>query len=56
MYIYVIGWTGERIAWVGDSAGGNLIMSVAIRCITLNIKRMPDGNSSMIRINKRVCE
>uniref|UniRef100_A0A8R1HXG5 Hormone-sensitive lipase n=2 Tax=Caenorhabditis japonica TaxID=281687 RepID=A0A8R1HXG5_CAEJA len=38
-----VGWTGEKIVMVGDSAGGNLIMSVNIRLIQLNIKRQPDG-------------
>lgn len=28
---------------VGDSAGGNLIVSVNIRLIELNVKRLPDG-------------
>ncbi|CAI2356887.1 unnamed protein product [Caenorhabditis sp. 36 PRJEB53466] len=37
------GWTGEKIVMVGDSAGGNLIMSVNLRLIQLNIKRQPDG-------------
>ncbi|CAB3400966.1 unnamed protein product [Caenorhabditis bovis] len=38
-----VGWTGEKIVMIGDSAGGNLIMSVNIRLIQLNIKRKPDG-------------
>ncbi|CAP33009.2 Protein CBG14512 [Caenorhabditis briggsae] len=38
-----VGWTGEKIVMVGDSAGGNLIMSVNIRLVQLNIKRQPDG-------------
>ncbi|CCD67458.1 Hormone-sensitive lipase [Caenorhabditis elegans] len=38
-----VGWTGEKIVMVGDSAGGNLIMSVNLRLIQLNIKRQPDG-------------
>uniref|UniRef100_A0AC35TKH2 ETS domain-containing protein n=1 Tax=Rhabditophanes sp. KR3021 TaxID=114890 RepID=A0AC35TKH2_9BILA len=37
------GWTGEKICFVGDSAGGNLCTSVALRLIKLNVKRMPDG-------------
>uniref|UniRef100_F1KVG3 Hormone-sensitive lipase n=1 Tax=Ascaris suum TaxID=6253 RepID=F1KVG3_ASCSU len=48
-YAYVInnaalmGWTGEKICMVGDSAGGNLIMSVNLRLIELDVKRKPDG-------------
>ncbi|CEF68232.1 Hormone-sensitive lipase [Strongyloides ratti] len=48
-YAYVInyphkfGWTGEKIVFVGDSAGGNLITSVTMRLISLNVKRMPDA-------------
>uniref|UniRef100_A0A0N4ZFU3 Hormone-sensitive lipase n=1 Tax=Parastrongyloides trichosuri TaxID=131310 RepID=A0A0N4ZFU3_PARTI len=37
------GWTGEKIVFIGDSAGGNLITSVTIRLVTLNIKKMPDA-------------
>ncbi|CAJ0577267.1 unnamed protein product, partial [Mesorhabditis spiculigera] len=39
----LFGWTGERIAMVGDSAGGNLIVSLNLRLIQLNVKRRPDG-------------
>lgn len=28
---------------VGDSAGGNLIVSVNLRLVELNVKRLPDG-------------
>lgn len=28
---------------VGDSAGGNLIVSLTLRLIELNAKRLPDG-------------
>ncbi|CAD6194356.1 unnamed protein product [Caenorhabditis auriculariae] len=48
-YAYIInnpsllGWTGEKIVMVGDSAGGNLIMSVNLRLIQMNIRRKPDG-------------
>ncbi|VDK48256.1 unnamed protein product [Anisakis simplex] len=48
-YAYIVnnpsefGWTGERLCMVGDSAGGNLIMSVNLRLIELNVKRKPDG-------------
>jgi len=38
-----VGWTGEKICMVGDSAGGNLIVSVNLRLIQLDVKRMPDG-------------
>uniref|UniRef100_A0A915EKV5 Hormone-sensitive lipase n=1 Tax=Ditylenchus dipsaci TaxID=166011 RepID=A0A915EKV5_9BILA len=38
-----LGWTGERVCMVGDSAGGNLIMSVNLRLVELNVKRLPDG-------------
>jgi hormone-sensitive lipase len=38
-----LGWTGEKIVLVGDSAGGNLIVSLALRLIELNTKRMPDA-------------
>ncbi|KIH44810.1 hypothetical protein ANCDUO_25161, partial [Ancylostoma duodenale] len=36
-------WTGEKMCMVGDSAGGNLIMSVNLRLIELDIKKKPDG-------------
>ncbi|PAV81168.1 hypothetical protein WR25_14542 isoform D [Diploscapter pachys] len=39
----LVGWTGEKLCMVGDSAGGNLIMSVNLRLIELNVKRKPDG-------------
>lgn len=35
------GWTGEKICLVGDSAGGNLIASLSLRMINLNVKRLP---------------
>uniref|UniRef100_A0A914XCR2 Hormone-sensitive lipase n=1 Tax=Plectus sambesii TaxID=2011161 RepID=A0A914XCR2_9BILA len=38
-----LGWTGEKICCVGDSAGGNLLMSLNIRLIDLNVARKPDG-------------
>uniref|UniRef100_A0A0N4ZII1 Hormone-sensitive lipase n=1 Tax=Parastrongyloides trichosuri TaxID=131310 RepID=A0A0N4ZII1_PARTI len=47
-YAYMInypekfGWSGEKICLVGDSAGGNLITSVSIRMVNLNVKRLPD--------------
>ncbi|KAL6722562.1 hypothetical protein Aduo_017676 [Ancylostoma duodenale] len=39
----LVGWTGEKMCMVGDSAGGNLIMSVNLRLIELDIKKKPDG-------------
>ena len=36
------GWSGERICFTGDSAGGNLAVAVALRCIQDGI-RGPDG-------------
>ncbi|TMS36568.1 hypothetical protein L596_003703 [Steinernema carpocapsae] len=38
-----VGWTGERVVMVGDSAGGNLVMSANLRLIELDVKRIPDG-------------
>uniref|UniRef100_A0A0N5BSJ9 Hormone-sensitive lipase n=1 Tax=Strongyloides papillosus TaxID=174720 RepID=A0A0N5BSJ9_STREA len=42
-YPFKFGWTGEKIVFVGDSAGGNLITSLTMRLISLNVKRMPDA-------------
>ncbi|VDN19057.1 unnamed protein product [Gongylonema pulchrum] len=48
-YAYIInnapqlGWSGEKICMVGDSAGGNLIMSVNLRLVQLGLRRIPDG-------------
>lgn len=28
---------------IGDSAGGNLIMSVSLKLVQLGVKRIPDG-------------
>ncbi|GMT36309.1 hypothetical protein PFISCL1PPCAC_27606, partial [Pristionchus fissidentatus] len=39
----LFGWTGEKLCMVGDSAGGNLIMSVNLRLIQLDVARKPDG-------------
>ncbi|GMT07176.1 hypothetical protein PENTCL1PPCAC_29350, partial [Pristionchus entomophagus] len=39
----LLGWTGEKLCMVGDSAGGNLIMSVNLRLLQLNVARKPDG-------------
>lgn len=40
---HLFGWTGEKICMVGDSAGGNLIMSACLRLIQLKVKKRPDG-------------
>ncbi|WKY16774.1 hypothetical protein Q1695_001415 [Nippostrongylus brasiliensis] len=40
---HLVGWTGEKMCMVGDSAGGNLIMSVNLRLIELGVKKKPDG-------------
>ncbi|KAI6178113.1 hypothetical protein M3Y98_00465900 [Aphelenchoides besseyi] len=37
------GWDGKKLSMVGDSAGGNLIVSVALRLAQLKAARMPDG-------------
>eukprot|EP00039_Didymoeca_costata_P007529 m.100834 g.100834 ORF g.100834 m.100834 type:complete len:846 (+) comp13726_c0_seq1:278-2815(+) len=37
-----VGWTGKRICVTGDSAGGNLAVAVALRCLLEGI-RGPDG-------------
>ncbi|GIZ04962.1 hormone-sensitive lipase [Caerostris extrusa] len=37
-----LGWTGEIICFAGDSAGGNILMSVVLKTITLKI-RQPDA-------------
>lgn len=48
-YAYIVnnasqlGWTGEKVCMVGDSAGGNLITSVNLRLIQLDVRRKPDG-------------
>jgi hormone-sensitive lipase len=38
----LVGWTGENIVLVGDSAGGNLITACVIKCIELGIRK-PTG-------------
>ncbi|KAI1731965.1 alpha/beta hydrolase fold domain-containing protein [Ditylenchus destructor] len=38
-----IGWNGEKVCMVGDSAGGNLIVAVNLRLAELKVKRIPDG-------------
>ena len=40
--VYVAGTTAEKIIFVGDSAGGNLILSVALQCGHEGV-RMPDS-------------
>lgn len=37
-----LGWTGEKIVFAGDSAGGNLVTAACIKCIELGISK-PDG-------------
>ncbi|KAL4228425.1 hypothetical protein ACF0H5_011472 [Mactra antiquata] len=37
-----LGWTGERICFAGDSAGGNIVISTALRAVSYRI-RVPDG-------------
>ncbi|KAG1947524.1 hormone-sensitive lipase isoform X2 [Pimephales promelas] len=38
----LLGWTGERVCLAGDSAGGNLCVTVSMRAAALGV-RMPDG-------------
>lgn len=38
-----LGWTGERLCMVGDSAGGNLVVSTVLKMIEIGVKRLPDG-------------
>uniref|UniRef100_A0A7E4VSK6 Hormone-sensitive lipase n=1 Tax=Panagrellus redivivus TaxID=6233 RepID=A0A7E4VSK6_PANRE len=48
-YAYILnnpdkfGWTGEKIVMTGDSAGGNLIVSVTLNLIQISAARLPDG-------------
>lgn len=39
----ILGWSGKKVILTGDSAGGNLVVSLTLRLIELNIKRLPDG-------------
>ncbi|MFT7800606.1 hormone-sensitive lipase-like [Arapaima gigas] len=39
---HLLGWTGERVCLAGDSAGGNLCMTVSMRAASHGV-RMPDG-------------
>ncbi|XP_051999471.1 hormone-sensitive lipase-like isoform X2 [Xyrauchen texanus] len=38
----LLGWTGERVCLAGDSAGGNLCVTVSMRAASHGV-RMPDG-------------
>jgi hormone-sensitive lipase len=38
----LLGWTGENIVLVGDSAGGNLVTACTIKCIEMGIRK-PKG-------------
>lgn len=38
----LIGWTGETLCLAGDSAGGNLMISTAMRAASFGIQ-IPDG-------------
>lgn len=38
----LVGWTGEHVILVGDSAGGNLVAANTVQCIEKGIKK-PDG-------------
>jgi len=37
-----LGWTGQRVVLAGDSAGGNLAVAVALRCVKEKL-RVPDA-------------
>uniref|UniRef100_A0A8C6KMV1 Hormone-sensitive lipase n=1 Tax=Nothobranchius furzeri TaxID=105023 RepID=A0A8C6KMV1_NOTFU len=39
---HLLGWTGERVCLAGDSAGGNLSVTTAMRAAAFGV-RMPDG-------------
>ncbi|XP_042564954.1 hormone-sensitive lipase isoform X2 [Clupea harengus] len=39
---HLLGWTGERVCVAGDSAGGNLSLTVSLRAASHGV-RMPDG-------------
>ncbi|XP_007232502.1 hormone-sensitive lipase isoform X1 [Astyanax mexicanus] len=38
----LLGWTGERVCLAGDSAGGNLCVTVSMRAVAHGV-RLPDG-------------
>uniref|UniRef100_A0A2L2YFM3 Hormone-sensitive lipase n=1 Tax=Parasteatoda tepidariorum TaxID=114398 RepID=A0A2L2YFM3_PARTP len=37
-----LGWTGERICFAGDSAGGNILLGIILKTISLGIRK-PDA-------------
>lgn len=39
----VLGWTGERLAVCGDSAGGNLLTAITLHLIEMGVDKLPDG-------------
>ncbi|XP_076008655.1 hormone-sensitive lipase isoform X1 [Genypterus blacodes] len=39
---HLLGWTGEKVCLVGDSAGGNLCVTTSMRAAAYGV-RMPDG-------------
>ncbi|XP_069041394.1 hormone-sensitive lipase isoform X2 [Lepisosteus oculatus] len=39
---HLLGWTGERVCLAGDSAGGNLCLTVSMRAASFGV-RPPDG-------------
>ncbi|XP_034029902.1 LOW QUALITY PROTEIN: hormone-sensitive lipase [Thalassophryne amazonica] len=39
---HLLGWTGEKVCLVGDSAGGNLSVTTSMRAAAYGV-RMPDG-------------
>ncbi|KAM9851800.1 hormone-sensitive lipase [Aulostomus maculatus] len=39
---HLLGWTGEKVCLVGDSAGGNLCVTTSMRAAAFGV-RMPDG-------------
>nr|XP_057909214.1 hormone-sensitive lipase isoform X2 [Doryrhamphus excisus] len=39
---HLLGWTGEKVCLVGDSAGGNLCVTTSLRAAAYGV-RMPDG-------------
>lgn len=39
---HLLGWTGEKVCLVGDSAGGNLCLTTSMRLAAYGV-RMPDG-------------
>ncbi|XP_060937563.1 hormone-sensitive lipase [Limanda limanda] len=39
---HLLGWTGEKVCLAGDSAGGNLCLTMSMRAAAFGV-RMPDG-------------